>query len=147
VTPHGSPSQGLYLTRPPSSLESLLLGPAHRNPAADHSAQSHNHNAHGHGYHAHRYSDKSYDTHIPKPPQTALGGGALCALLGARMWLPASEMCSIVERPGCAFAGREFLARLEAEIEQFGPEMWRFSGMPGREFLRARINVDGDAIT
>jgi len=66
-----------------------------------------------------------------KPPSSALGGGALYALIGARIWLPAHEMRTVVDRaprlPTVDVDASDFRSALEAEIERFGPEMWVFN--------------------
>ncbi|VDC06889.1 unnamed protein product [Peniophora sp. CBMAI 1063] len=49
-----------------------------------------------------------------------IGGGGTYAGIGARIWLPASEIGMIVD------AGADFPSDIRAELDAFGSDMWRF---------------------
>jgi hypothetical protein len=133
ITPHGSPELAA-LSRPPS-FEDLL------NPEMSIGSSK---------------------------PRAVLGGGALYALIGARVWLPPSEMRAVVDHaprprpssvdlwldnvrssttspatPSCK-DDDDFPSALQAEIEQFGHEMWVFNRAPGLRFPRTDIECHGD---
>ena len=80
---------------------------------------------------------------LPSASQTheVLGGGALYALIGARMWLASNELCTLVDR---APRGTDVLPELEEDLNQFGSGMWAWNEAEGTRMTRARIRYDGD---
>ena len=71
-------------------------------------------------------------------PREVVGGGALYTLIGARLWLPPSELCTLIDR---AFGE---VPELDIELNAFGREMWMWNEGEGRRMTRARICYDGD---
>ncbi|KDR83352.1 hypothetical protein GALMADRAFT_219185 [Galerina marginata CBS 339.88] len=55
-----------------------------------------------------------------RPLTTAIGGGGTYAAIGARIWLPPSEIGMIVDR------GYDFPETIEKRLLEYGKEMWMF---------------------
>lgn len=78
-----------------------------------------------------------------------LGGGGLYAVIGARIWLPASRLGIGIDR-----GKDDFPDKFDGQLEHFeGPcehrershGMWYFHKGTNRQTLKARIGYDGDA--
>ena len=82
----------------------------------------------------------SATSHSEDEPLEVLGGGALYALIGARIWLPANKCRTLVDTA----EGRSDLGPdLEAELEGYGPGCWGYQEGDGRRMIRARIRYEG----
>ncbi|KAJ1311012.1 hypothetical protein OPQ81_009518 [Rhizoctonia solani] len=62
---------------------------------------------------------------------TQVGGGGTYAVVGARIWLPASEIGQIVDR------GADFPASVQHELKHYGSDMWYFRDQPENRTTRA----------
>ncbi|GLB33586.1 putative pfkB family carbohydrate kinase [Lyophyllum shimeji] len=67
-----------------------------------------------------------------------IGGGGTYAAIGARIWLPPTEIGMMVDR------GHDFPASIEANLLEYGPEMWIFRDQPDRLTTRALNSYKGD---
>ncbi|CEL58137.1 putative protein C16C9,01c OS=Schizosaccharomyces pombe (strain 972 / ATCC 24843) GN=SPAC16C9.01c PE=4 SV=1 [Rhizoctonia solani AG-1 IB] len=65
-----------------------------------------------------------------KTHPTQIGGGSYTAI-GARIWLPASEIGQIVDR------GFDFPISVQQELDHYGPDMWHFRDQPDSKTTRA----------
>ncbi|CAE6424154.1 putative protein C16C9,01c [Rhizoctonia solani AG-1 IB] len=69
---------------------------------------------------------------------TQVGGGGTYAAIGARIWLPASEIGQIVDR------GSDFPATVQRQLDHYGPEMWHFREQPENKTTRAVNRYTGE---
>ena len=82
-----------------------------------------------------------FDEPPPEHPFEYLGGGGLYGLIGARFFLPPTELKILVDRaPG----GADLRADLLAQVNEFGEGMWVWNEKKGAKMTRARIRYDGD---
>ncbi|KAH7344562.1 Ribokinase-like protein [Rhizoctonia solani] len=58
--------------------------------------------------------------HTEKTFHTQVGGGGPYAAVGARIWLPAAEVGTIVDR------GVDFPASIQQQLDHYGSDMWHF---------------------
>lgn len=73
-------------------------------------------------------------------PIDVLGGGALYALVGARMWLPPGLCRALVDTD----TDRADLSEeLERELEGYGKGCWGYLEGEGRKMIRSRIRYEG----
>lgn len=74
------------------------------------------------------------------------GGGALYALIGARLWLAAQQLGTLVnrERKRSDGSGGDVPQRLERDLEVYGGDMWVWNEGEGTRMTRARIRYEGD---
>ena len=87
---------------------------------------------------------QNFDDPPPEQPFEILGGGALYALIGARIFLPSSQIRTLVDRDRRANHGQGDLAPdLEAQVNAFGKDMWVWNEGKGKRMVRARIRYDG----
>ncbi|KAI9001247.1 Ribokinase-like protein [Trametes punicea] len=63
------------------------------------------------------------------PPQ--IGGGGTYAAVGARIWLPPSNVGMVIDR------GNDFPAHIQDALDAYGPDMWLFRDNPDRGTTRA----------
>ena len=82
-----------------------------------------------------------FDEPPPDEPFEHLGGGGLYGLIGARFFLPPSELKILVDR---AQGGADLRDDLEAQVDKFGKEMWVWNETKNTRMTRARIRYDGD---
>ncbi|KAJ6629207.1 Ribokinase-like protein [Mycena sp. CBHHK59/15] len=61
---------------------------------------------------------------IPKTLAPQIGGGGTYASIGARIWLPPSQVGMIVDR------GSDFPSAMENKLAEFGQEMWVYRDQP-----------------
>ncbi|RSH89847.1 hypothetical protein EHS25_001833 [Saitozyma podzolica] len=75
-----------------------------------------------------------------------LGGGGLYALIGARLWLGANQLATLVNREQRRTdgSGGDLPRRLEKELEGYGRDMWVWNEGKGTRMTRARIRYEGD---
>ncbi|KAI0721829.1 Ribokinase-like protein [Cerioporus squamosus] len=66
------------------------------------------------------------------PPQ--IGGGGTYASIGARIWLPPSQVGMIIDR------GHDFPVQVQDPLNAYGADMWHFRDHPSRETTRA-VNI------
>ena len=86
----------------------------------------------------------SFTSHFPSTTHEVLGGGALYALVGARMWFSPEDLCTLVDRaPG----GSDLPPKLAEQLAELGEEMWAWNEAEGTRMTRARIRYDGDVRT
>ena len=83
----------------------------------------------------------SFTSHSSTATHDVLGGGALYALVGARMWLPPKDLCTLADR---ALGGSDLPLHLANQLAGFGEEMWAWNEAEGTRMTRARIRHDGD---
>ncbi|KAG8691794.1 hypothetical protein FRC11_009559 [Ceratobasidium sp. 423] len=69
---------------------------------------------------------------------TQVGGGGTYAAIGARIWLPASEIGQIVDR------GVDFPISVQQELDHYGSEMWYFRDQPENKTTRAINRYTGE---
>ncbi|KAF8708180.1 pfkB family carbohydrate kinase, partial [Rhizoctonia solani] len=69
---------------------------------------------------------------------TQVGGGGTYAAVGARIWLPASEIGQIVDR------GFDFPAAVQRELDHYGPDMWHFRDQSENKTTRAVNRYTGE---
>ncbi|CAE6526876.1 unnamed protein product [Rhizoctonia solani] len=69
---------------------------------------------------------------------TQIGGGGTYAAVGARIWLPASEVGQVVDR------GDDFPASVQKELDNYGSEMWYFRDQPNNKTTRAVNRYTGE---
>ncbi|BEJ05985.1 hypothetical protein CcaverHIS641_0305070 [Cutaneotrichosporon cavernicola] len=105
---------------------------------------------------------------IPLGGRMVIGGGAMYAIVGARVWLPPIALRTIIDRspgrrrvegeaqggvtaaPPGSLPAREnpdefddLPRELEEELLSYGPNMWVFNRVPGGRVPRARIGYNG----
>ena len=78
----------------------------------------------------------------PPEPYECLGGGALYALIGARTFLPSSQLRTLVDRDRAA---GDLKPELEALANTFGSDIWVWNEGKGKRMARARIRYEGEA--
>ncbi|ORY28014.1 Ribokinase-like protein [Naematelia encephala] len=85
----------------------------------------------------------SFSSPLPLPTEThqVLGGGALYALIGARIWLPAQALRTLIDR---AQDGLDLPQHLERKLDEYGRAMWCFQTGDQRRMITARIRYEGD---
>ncbi|KAJ7276206.1 Ribokinase-like protein [Mycena haematopus] len=66
-----------------------------------------------------------------------VGGGGTYAAIGARMWLPPSQVGMIIDR------GFDFPPSMESKLAEFGKEMWHYRNQPSQT-TRALNTYRGD---
>ncbi|KAJ7781450.1 Ribokinase-like protein [Mycena metata] len=66
-----------------------------------------------------------------------IGGGGTYAAIGARIWLPPSQIGMIIDR------GSDFPPSFESKLAEFGSEMWTYRNQPGGT-TRALNTYQGD---
>ncbi|RSH87074.1 hypothetical protein EHS25_003563 [Saitozyma podzolica] len=90
----------------------------------------------------------SFSSPPPSPADVyeTLGGGALYALIGARLWLAAQQLGTLVnrERKRSDGSGGDVPQRLERDLEVYGGDMWVWNEGEGTKMTRARIRYEGD---
>ncbi|KAJ7047556.1 Ribokinase-like protein [Mycena alexandri] len=64
-------------------------------------------------------------TGISRTLAPQIGGGGTYAAIGARIWLPPSQLGMIIDR------GSDFPPSMESKLAEFGPEMWTYRNQPG----------------
>ncbi|CAE6522159.1 unnamed protein product [Rhizoctonia solani] len=69
---------------------------------------------------------------------TQIGGGGTYAAIGARIWLPASEIGQIVDR------GVDFPTPVQQELDHYGSEMWYFRDQSENKTTRAVNRYTGE---
>ncbi|KLT45807.1 Ribokinase-like protein, partial [Cutaneotrichosporon oleaginosum] len=77
-----------------------------------------------------------------------IGGGAMYALIGARVWLAPQSLRTVIDRSPEFPGDDEFddlPLKLEKQLHSYGPEMWVFNRVPGARVPTARIRYD-DAV-
>jgi len=82
-----------------------------------------------------------FDQPPPEHPFEHLGGGGLYCLIGARFFLPPTEMKILVDR---AEGGADLRDDLEAQVNEFGESMWVWNETKSTRMTHARIRYDGD---
>ncbi|TFK93922.1 Ribokinase-like protein [Polyporus arcularius HHB13444] len=60
-----------------------------------------------------------------------IGGGGTYASIGARIWLPPSQVGMIIDR------GHDFPTHIQDALNAYGPDMWHFRDHPNRGTTRA----------
>jgi hypothetical protein len=73
-------------------------------------------------------------------PIAVLGGGALYALVGARIWLPPRECRTLVDTDD---ERKDLGKELERELEAYGEGCWAYQEGKGRKMIKARIRYEG----
>ncbi|CAE7168703.1 unnamed protein product [Rhizoctonia solani] len=68
---------------------------------------------------------------------TQIGGGTYTTV-GARIWLPASEVGQLVDR------GIDFPASIQEELDHYGSEMWHYRDQPDNKTTRAVNRYTGE---
>nr|XP_031857663.1 uncharacterized protein CI109_006942 [Kwoniella shandongensis]KAA5524735.1 hypothetical protein CI109_006942 [Kwoniella shandongensis] len=83
------------------------------------------------------------DSPIPnaKDVYEMLGGGALYALVGARLWLPSAKLKTLVDRSAEV---NDLPAGVENKLASLGEDMWVWNRGKGTRMTRARIRYEGD---
>ncbi|CAE6419714.1 unnamed protein product [Rhizoctonia solani] len=69
---------------------------------------------------------------------TQIGGGGTYATVGARIWLPPSEIGQIVDR------GIDFPATVQDELDHYGSDMWHFRDQSENKTTRAVNRYTGE---
>nr|XP_019007751.1 pfkB family carbohydrate kinase superfamily protein [Kwoniella pini CBS 10737]OCF46532.1 pfkB family carbohydrate kinase superfamily protein [Kwoniella pini CBS 10737] len=72
-----------------------------------------------------------------------LGGGALYALVGARLWLPPSQLRTLVDRAPES-ENSELPSDAEDKLKALGEDIWVWNRAEGSKMIRARIRYEGD---
>jgi hypothetical protein len=70
-----------------------------------------------------------------------LGGGGLYALIGSRVFLRPDKLKILVDR---AKGGSDMRQELEAQVCEFGKEIWCWNETEDTQMQKSRIRYDGD---
>ncbi|QRV91255.1 PfkB family carbohydrate kinase [Ceratobasidium sp. AG-Ba] len=73
-----------------------------------------------------------------KTQPTQIGGGGTYAAIGARIWLPASDVGQLVDR------GTDFPAWVQQELDHYGSDMWHFRDQASTQTTRAVNRYRGE---
>ncbi|KAL1412478.1 hypothetical protein Q8F55_000223 [Vanrija albida] len=107
------------------------------------------------------------DAHGPAYASGTIGGGALYALIGARMWIEPGQLRTLIDAAPRATAiaaavssaqpngsapapapaepeAEDFPQPLEAHLSQYGRDMWAYNRQPGLRAVSAYLWYDGD---
>ncbi|KAL4241454.1 hypothetical protein ABKN59_000240 [Abortiporus biennis] len=76
--------------------------------------------------------------HKGRTLQEQIGGGGTYANIGARIWLPGSEIGMIVDR------GHDFPMDIQERLDSYGEDMWFYRDDKSRGTTRARNTYQGD---
>ncbi|KAK4687000.1 hypothetical protein P7C73_g3117, partial [Tremellales sp. Uapishka_1] len=83
--------------------------------------------------------------HIPSPTPDGqweiIGGGAVYALIGARLWLPPASLRTLVDR---SRSRDDFPKKIEAQLNKLAQGVWVFNENDGTKAVRAAIGYIGD---
>ncbi|KLO20550.1 Ribokinase-like protein [Schizopora paradoxa] len=63
--------------------------------------------------------------------QPQVGGNGLYASVGARIWLPPTQVGMVIEK------GSDFPPRVQADLEKYGRDMWLFKSLPNQLTTRS----------
>ena len=87
---------------------------------------------------------------VPLRKEQHLGGGALYALQGARLWLSPDQCRALVDRQareadlGIHAAESDMTIEQEEQLERLSRGSWAYLEGEGRRMVRARIRYEGD---
>lgn len=80
------------------------------------------------------YQDDEGKPIVDRKEESQIGGGGTYASIGARIWLPPTQLCMVVDR------GSDWPVPIQEKLDAFGPEMWLYRDQPDCLTTRA-VNI------